>query len=190
MSDGNIDRIPVNQLINRYKLARSAVYKRMKDLGIDREKIGNRAYVSAEQLAELDALHDFIQVGGNVAEFIARRGVREDNDPSDNSADSSGSSDLAITNSDMLKLFNAFAAELAAKIQPAADPLAYYESLESAAGKGWQLRTSELSNLLKLSEKEIESYGHTFYEAGFAFNRIGFRSGGEAAWRVTKDNRR
>ena len=185
MSDGNVDRIPVNQLITRYNLARSAVYKRMKDLGIDREKIGNRAYVSAAQVAELDALHEFINMGGNVAEFIARRGSGS----KQNEADEAGSSDLALNNSDMLKLMTVFAEELATKIQPA-NPLGYYESLESAAGKGWKLRTSELCDLLKLSEKEIESYGQTFYEAGFAFNRVGFRSGGESAWRVTKDNRR
>ena len=190
MSDDNVDRIPVNQLITRYNLARSAVYKRLKDLGIDREKIGNRAYINAEQLAQMDALHEFIQLGGNIAEFNARRGIKEDSGKSaDVSSDQTGSSDLAISNSDMLKLMQAFAAELAAQIKPT-HLLGYYESLESAAGKGWQLRTSELSNLLKLSEKEIESYGQTFYEAGFTFNRVGFRSGGEAAWRVTKDNRR
>ena len=190
MSDGNVDRIPVNQLIDRYQLARSAVYKRMKDLGIDREKIGNRAYVNADQVAELDALHEFIQMGGNIAEFNARKGTQSGSDgDADAFSDETDSSALAINNSDMLKLMKAFAAELAAKIQPA-NPLAYYESLENAAGKGWQLRTSELSNLLQLSEKEIESYGQTFYEAGFTFNRIGFRSGGETAWRVTKDNRR
>lgn len=185
MSDGNVDRIPVNQLITRYNLARSAVYKRMKDLGISREKIGNRAYVNAAQLAEMDALHEFINVGGNVAEFIARRGAQQEENetqPEDGSA-------LAISNSEMVKLLTVFAEELVSKLQPA-NPLAYYESLESAAGKGWKLRTSELCNLLKLTEKEIESYDQTFYEAGFAFNRDGFRSGGEAAWRVTKDNRR
>jgi len=159
----------------------------MKDLGIDREKIGNRAYVSAEQLTELDSLHDFIKLGGNVAEFIARRGSGSRR--SDRPTDEAGSSDLTINTSEMLTLMKVFAEELAAKIQPA-NPLGYYESLESAAGKGWQLRTSELSDLLKLSVKEIDSYGLTFYEAGFAFNRVGFRSGGEGAWRVTKDNRR
>ena len=70
MGDGNVDRIPVNQLSDRYDLARSAVYKRMADLGIERKKIGNRAYVSEAQLALLDELHSFIGVGGNVAEFI------------------------------------------------------------------------------------------------------------------------
>ena len=190
MSDDKVDRIPVSQLITRYNLARSAVYKRLKDLGITREKIGNRAYINAEQLAQMDALHEFIQLGGNIAEFNARRGIKEDAEESDDvSSDPTDSSGLALSNSDMLKLMQAFAAELAAQIRPN-NLLGYYESLESAAGKGWQLRTSELSNLLKLTEKEIESYGQTFYEAGFTFNRVGFRSGGEAAWRVTKDNRR
>ena len=187
MSDGNVDRIPVNQLISRYGLARSAVYKRMKDLDISREKIGNRAYINADQLAEMDALHEFIKMGGNMAEFLARRGGSSDQ--SDIDFDESDSSELAFNSSDMMKLMTVFAEELVNKLQPV-DPLAYYESLESAARKGWKLRTSELCHLLKLSEKEIESYGQTFYEAGFEFNRSGFRSGGEAAWRVTKDNRR
>lgn len=193
MSDGKIDRIPVNQLVQRYKLARSAVYKRMSDLGIEREKIGNRAYVNAEQIALLDELHAFIQIGGNIAEFIARRGLS----PGKSSDDGSGQAfegaagaagGLSFSQPDMLKLLNAFAAEMAAQIRPA-DPLAYYESLEKAASRKWKLRTSELADLLNLDPEEIESYGQTFFEAGFAFNRAGFRSGGEAGWFVSKDLR-
>ncbi len=191
MAKGNIDRIPVNQLITRYKLARSAVYKRMADLGIEREKIGNRAYVNADQIALLDELHDFIQVGGNVAEFIARKGLRP---AGSTSADLNGQSaeesseltaGLSLSQADMLKLISAFASEMAAKIQPA-DPLAYYESLEKAASRGWKLRTSELADLLDLDPDEINRYGQTFYEAGFVFNRAGYRSGGEVAWLVSK----
>ncbi|MEM9948704.1 MAG: hypothetical protein AAF810_21945 [Cyanobacteria bacterium P01_D01_bin.36] len=188
MSGGNIDRIPVNQLSDRYKLARSAVYKRMGDLGIEREKIGNRAYVSADQVALLDELHSFIGVGGNVAEFIARKGLDK---PSAQSNDSSGqSSGLALDQSDMVKLVSAIAAEMANSLQPAlsapVDPLAYYEKLEKAASGKWKMRTSELANLLKLTPKEIDSYGQTFYEAGFVFTRAGYRSGGETAWLVSK----
>ena len=128
MSGGNIDRIPVNQLSDRYKLARSAVYKRMGDLGIEREKIGNRAYVSADQVALLDELHSFIGVGGNVAEFIARKGLDK---PNAQSNDSSGqSSGLALDQSDMVKLVSAIAAEMANSLQPAlsapVDQLAYW----------------------------------------------------------------
>lgn len=189
MSDPNVDRIPVSQLITRYNLARSAVYKRMADLGIKREKIGNRAYVSADQVGLLDELHNFIGVGGNVAEFIARKGL---NKPEKKSTDSSSgqSSGLTLDQSDMVKLISAIAAEMASTLQPAlaasADPLAYYESLEKAASNGWKLRTSELATLLKLTPKEINSYGQTFYEAGFVFDRAGYRSGGETAWLVSK----
>ncbi len=196
MSGGNIDRIPVNQLSDRYQLARSAVYKRMSDLGIEREKIGNRAYVSNEQVKLLDELHNFIGVGGNVAEFIERKGLNKASNSSDDvstgqsTGRSSGqSSDLALSQSDMVKLISAIAAEMSAKLQPAVqtrDPLAYYESLEKAANRGWKLRTSELAELLKLDSKEIDSYGQTFYEAGFVFNRAGYRSGGEGAWLVSK----
>lgn len=192
MSGGNIDRIPVNQLSDRYQLVRSAVYKRMADLGIEREKVGNRAYVSKEQVKLLDELHSFIGVGGNVAEFIERKGLNKAS--SSSSKESTGqfsgqSSELAFNQSDMVKLVSVIAAEMTAKLQPAIaprDPLAYYESLEKAATGRWKLRTSELAELLKLDPREIESYGQTFYEAGFVFNRAGYRSGGEGAWLVSK----
>ena len=189
MSDGNVDRIPVNQLSDRYNLARSAVYKRMADLGIEREKIGNRAYVNAEQVKLLDELHSFIQVGGNIAEFIARKGL--DAPKAANAKDSEDASfGLALNQSDMVKLVSAIAAEMTAqmnqmRIAPS-DPLAYYESLEKAARNGWKLRTSELAELLKLDPAEINRFDQTFYEAGFTFNRAGYRSGGEAAWIVSK----
>lgn len=192
MSGGNIDRIPVNQLSDRYKLARSAVYKRMADLGIEREKIGNRAYVNAEQVALLDELHSFISVGGNVAEFIARKGLdRPGQQNGSESGQTSGqSSGLALSQTDMVKLVSAIAAEMATKIQPAltasTDPLAYYESLEKAASNGWKLRTSELATLLKLTPAEINRYSPSFKEAGFIFTRAGYRSGGEVAWLVSK----
>lgn len=190
MSSGNVDRIPVNQLSDRYKLARSAVYKRMADLGIEREKIGNRAYVNDEQVALLDELHDFIQIGGNVAEFITRKGldVGSAQSAKDSNQLTDGSGELALNQSDMVKLVSAIAAELTSQLRPVipSDPLAYYESLERAASKGWKLRTSELAVLLKLDSSEINRYDQTFYEAGFVFNRAGFRSGGEVAWIVSK----
>jgi len=192
MSDSNIDRIPVNQLSARYNLARSAVYKRMADLGIEREKIGNRAYVNAEQVALLDELHSFINVGGNVAEFIARKGLdKPESKGGDSSGQTSGqSSGLALSQADLVKVISAIAAEMTAKLQPAlsasTDPLAYYESLEKAVQGGWKLRTSELSALLKLSPKEIDRYNPSFKEAGFIFTRAGYRSGGETAWIVSK----
>lgn len=64
---------PVRELFSRYKLAKSVVYKRMKDLGISPRKIGIRAYVNDKQLALLDMHHEFIQGGGTTAEFLFYR---------------------------------------------------------------------------------------------------------------------
>ena len=77
MGNGEIDRFPVSQLPARYNLARSAVYTRRKALDIRSHKIGNRAYVKAEQLRLLDDLHQFIQSGGTTAEFLERKGLQQ-----------------------------------------------------------------------------------------------------------------
>ena len=75
MNESADENFPVSKLSSRYNLARSAVYKRMADLGMSREKVGNRAYLNLPQLALLDELHSFIQGGGNVQEFRQRQGL-------------------------------------------------------------------------------------------------------------------
>ena len=77
MNTGEIDRFPVGQLQDRYSLARSAVYKRMQDLGIAPKKVGQRSYIDAQELNLMDELHLFINQGGSVAEFIEARGLRQ-----------------------------------------------------------------------------------------------------------------
>ncbi|MEL7378475.1 MAG: hypothetical protein AAFN65_16180, partial [Bacteroidota bacterium] len=126
----------------------------------------------------------------------ARKGLDKPNKQAngESSGQAAGqSSGLALNQADLMKIVSAIAAEMVTGIQPAlsppADPLAYYERLEKAASGGWKMRTSEIADLLKLSPREINSYGQTFYEAGFVFNRAGFRSGGETAWIISKDTR-
>jgi hypothetical protein len=66
----DLDRIPITQLPSRYGIARSNLDTRLKDLGIEPEKMGKKAYVNAEQLRLLDALHEHIQKGGTTGEFL------------------------------------------------------------------------------------------------------------------------
>lgn len=185
MNPGEIDRYPVNQLPDRYSLARSAVYKRMQDLRIVPEKVGQRSYITALQLQLMDEFHRFINQGGSAAEFIEARGLRQR--PGNNgSGQSGGGSDLAITPNDFGSMIGALA-ELMGRMgfgQP--DPLQYFEKLEKAAVGGWLPSTSELAELLDLSPREVESYGDRFSEAGFTFSRSGYRKNGEIAWKVTK----
>ena len=185
MSNGEIDRLPVNQLAVRYNLVRSAVYTRLEALGIKPERVGNKAYVNAEQIRLLDDFHQFIQAGGTTAEFREQRGIP--NPKSDES--SSLSSGLSTVPPDIIKLVTSIAAEIASRFQPAPaepDPMAYFEVLERAVQGGWHLRTSEVALLLDLSPSEIELYGDRFTEAGFVFTRAGYRAKGEVAWKVSK----
>jgi len=74
------DLMPVGLLPDRYALGKSVIYKRRKALGISAKKLGGKAYISEEQLALLDALHEFIRKGGNTAEFLYFRGLDGDED--------------------------------------------------------------------------------------------------------------
>lgn len=189
MDDNSLDRLPVAQLPDRYRLVRSAVYTRMEALGIETEKVGNKAYINAEQLRLLDNLHEFIQAGGTTAEFIESRGLQRRKDPTNPGGLSTGSSSgLSTGQLDISQIFNALS-DFAAKLQPPRpepDRLAYFEKLERAAQTGWLLRTSEVAELLNLSVAEMQLYGDRFSEAGFVFTKAGYRSGGEIAWRVSK----
>ncbi|MEO0533545.1 MAG: hypothetical protein AAF215_06715 [Cyanobacteria bacterium P01_A01_bin.123] len=186
MSSGDIDRIPVAQLPQRYSLARSAVYTRMDALKIKPERVGNRAYVNAAQVKLLDELHYFIQRGGNTAEFLAMRGKPPAAKPPVDE-----SSDLTITPDNLMGLIRAIASELANQFQPVlpeADPVSHFEKLEQAVKNGWLLSTAEIANLLDLSPSQFQHYDH-FQDAGFVFTRAGYRMGGDLAWRVSKMRR-
>ncbi|HEY9738199.1 MAG TPA: hypothetical protein V6D06_18030 [Trichocoleus sp.] len=183
MNGGEIDRLPVSQLSQRYNLARSAVYTRMEALGITTEKVGNKAYINSAQLRLMDDLHRFIQAGGTTPEFLDMRGAQRDVQPG-----SGQSSGLSLGQPDLLRLITTVAAEVAARFQPAPEPnpLGYYHDLEEAARNGWLLKTSEIAYLLDLSPEEIQRCGDRFQDAGFVFTRVGFRSRGEGAWQVSK----
>ncbi|MFM7324767.1 MAG: hypothetical protein ACKO63_01155 [Nodosilinea sp.] len=68
---------PVNQLSDRYDLARSAVYTRLHQLDITPHRMGRRTFLTPPDLAQMDALHRFIQAGGTAPEFLQRRGQKE-----------------------------------------------------------------------------------------------------------------
>ncbi len=188
MNTGEIDRFPVGQLQDRYSLARSAVYKRMQDLGIAPKKVGQRSYIDAQELTLMDELHMFINQGGSAPEFIEARGLRQrQGNQGNGNGQAGGGSALATNPGDFGGLISAIVSEVVGRIgfnQP--DPLKYFETLENAATKGWLFSTSELAGLMDMSPREIEGYGDRFAEAGFVFSRSGRRKNGEIAWRVTK----
>lgn len=108
--------LPVEMLSTRYSIGKTAVYTRLKALGIQPEKLGNRAYVTANQIALLDELHDHIQAGGITPVFLKSKGLHPYDNPSATS-DSAGqsvelSSGLILSQSDVGKLARAIATEI------------------------------------------------------------------------------
>jgi hypothetical protein len=174
-----IDRVPVSQLPSRYGIARSALYTRLKDLKIEPEKQGKKAFVNANQLQHLDALHEHIQKGGTTGEFL-----KQSESPGQSRAiaqDSPGQ----ITASPTAALATVVEA-IVKRLIPAPSRLSYLRELEEAYSLRWLLSTSELADLLGLTPGTITDYGEEFSDAGFTFTRAGKRKGGEIAWSVGK----
>jgi len=190
MATGEVDYFPVKQLSDRYQLARSAVYKRMADLGIMPQKVGNKSYLDREQLQLLDEFHAFMVSGKNrtIAEFLEYKGMGASRRPDRPDRPEPTGTDLALTQGDLLGLLR----ELIPRFQPSPPPprtLDYLEQLEQAAINRWLVTTTDLAELLDVSPQQIRVVGGQFTMAGFCFTQAGYRPNGEMEWRVTKGHR-
>ncbi|GFE71941.1 hypothetical protein CFPU101_45510 [Chroococcus sp. FPU101] len=185
-----IDRLPLSQLPERYGIARSALYTRLKDLQIEPIKEGKKAYVDGSQLQLLDELHEHIQGGGTTNEFLKQKASKstglsrtpyKTQESSLIVQDSPGQ--ITLQPSGLVAVVEAIFLRLLPKT---GSRLSYLRELEEAYEKGWLLSTSELADLLGLSPKTVAAYGQQFEDAGFVFTRAGTRKGGEIAWAIDK----
>jgi len=199
-----LDRVPVAQLPSKYGIVKSVLKDRINRLGIKPQKIGNKSYLSGEQLELLDQLDAHINAGGSMAEFADRHtsqsGSQSDEPKSElESLGQSGGkfSATELTGSQVglipqlieglvARLVPAIVRQLPSSLLIAPDPVAYLRALEEAYRNGWLLSTSELAALLKLSRATVRGYGEQFSDAGFVFTRAGTRKRGEVAWEIGK----
>lgn len=182
-----VDRVPLSQLPSRYSIARSAVYTRLKDLQISPSKDSKKAYVNAEQLQLLDALHEHIQKGGTTGEFLKQREKKPTGQSRTEESlvllqDNPGQISLTQPAA-LVTLVETIVKRLLPK---SGSRLSYLRELEEAYENGWLLSTSEVADLLGLSPKTVASYGQAFADAGFVFTRAGTRKRGEIAWAIDK----
>lgn len=188
-----IDLVPLSQLPSRYGIARSNLYNRIKDLKIESVKQGRKAFINADQLQLLDALHAHLDRGGTTPGFIQllkKKGssaLSTVDRPASYITESSRESEPMIAINPVALV--ATIETVVKRIVPQSTRrLTYLEELESAYQNGWLLSTSEISDLLKFTPKTIASYGDEFNDAGFTFTRVGTRKGGEIAWSIDKQN--
>lgn len=165
-----VDSLLVNGLHDRYDIGKSSFYQRVGALGLKFEKRGIRSIASADQVGQLDALHDHLKTRGNTIESFV------------NSLPTKAPQNSQLATVEQFDSTAALLTLTSAILQQRTDPLAYIRSLQEACDRGWLLSSSELAPLLKLAKvpgKEIRRYG-------FVCTRTG-RNGAESAWKITKE---
>ena len=184
-----IDRFPVSDLRDRYRIGRTALYKRMNKLAIKPVKQGTKSYLSGEQLQRMDELELHLKSGGGLADFAkpVQQTFTEQTEQLQKSniqpkSPPQSSAMGAVIEGIVQSVFTCIAPQPA----QAGMRLAHLRELEEAYDKNWILSTSELADLLGLSATTVRRYGDQFEEAGFLFTRAGTRSRGEVAWKVDK----
>lgn len=165
-----LDRIPLNNLMARYDIKKSALYDRINALKIKPEKTLKGSYINAQQLKLLDELNDFLKKGGKINEFaLVNEIAHKWKSPLINSQFPSD-----------ISSFIPLVSEIAAAIKPQANPLQHLECLERASSNGWLLSTSVVRQLIG-----VKPHGKTFARGSFTFVRSG-KIGREVGWRVEK----
>ncbi|HEY9881813.1 MAG TPA: hypothetical protein V6D29_25405 [Leptolyngbyaceae cyanobacterium] len=183
-----VDELPLTALPDRYGVARSQIYNRIKALGIETVKRDNRAYVGAAQIAQLDQIHQLIGQGRRLEDAAAE--VRQDN-PVRQSHETPGQYNAdplrdglvrqsyeVAGQADLLQLLSAISSQQAL---PPANPLQRFEQLQAMADHDWRPSTRELAEILGLQSLS----GAQFERYGFRFTRAG-RNGAQSAWRIEK----
>lgn len=176
--NAEIDTYPVGDLPTRYNIGKQAMYNRLESLGIKPEKIGNRSFITAPELSQMEALHAHILAGGTMADFPGSQPTAGElsTRPVDTGAMSSGH------DTDFLTLI-----ETIAKVLRPTDPLSHLANLERASEKGWLLTSAEIKQLIGV--KPTVKKGETeFVRGSFAFVKAG-KIGGQSAWKVLKRER-
>ena len=188
-----VDLIPLSQLPSRYGIARSNVYNRLKDLKIEPRKQGRKAFVSASDLKLLDQLHAHLSQGGVTNDFLKQQHNQFPQIVTDSTSELSVNSPVSVPNQSEpaitlqpTALISVVEAVVKRFIPTSNSRLTYLRELEEAYQNDWLLSTSEVANLLGLTQKTITSYGQEFSDAGFVFTRAGMRKRGEIAWAIDK----
>lgn len=193
MNNTNLDRVGVKQLTDRYKIGRTTLYKRFKDLGIKTQTIGNKSFVDSSQLELLDKLHEHIESGNQTAEFLDMLGIPTRG--SDGELYPEPDKQLTIikrTKEDeqipeqwrIAYALTTIADRMTDPLQPLKMQQERLKMLAEIAEQGWLIPTSQMLQLLGLRSTP-ELIDGWFRRRGFMFVKAG-RKGREIEWRVRK----
>lgn len=181
MSQTELFDFPIKELPERYSLARSAVYVRMKRLNITPHTQGNRSYINASELDLLDDLHDFLceDSSRTIEGFLRGLSVVE---LTPQALSSTGQLARRQTGHIPGQSFTEV------QCQPeshAARLKERFELLDRAANRGWLLSTSDLALLIGLEPASVVRH-EQLSRWGFTFVKCAERTGREINWVVKR----
>lgn len=173
--------LSVSVLQDRYGVARSQVYNRLKVLQIEAEKRGNKAYVNARQIALLDQIHQMVSINGMNLEDAAAQlvgGIEHTEQPTLIPQNRATLQADDPQQGFMQALIRSIWAIAQRQADPVADPLHRYRQLEEIAHKDWLLSTSDLVAILGVKPRaEMEREGYRFLRAGKNGSETALESG-------------
>jgi hypothetical protein len=186
--EGVLDELPVASLPDRYGVARSQIYNRIKALAIKTIKRNNKAYVNGDQIALLDRIHQLLQEDYTLETAAAETLGK----PLGQSYETVGHYDLlparglstehSRETTGQLELLQILATALSnQQALPPANPLTRFEQLQAIADNDWRPSTKDLSEILGLSSPP----GPSFERYGFRITKAG-KNGAQTAWKVEK----
>jgi len=199
--DAEIDRYPVKSLMERYNITRSVLYNRFKGLGIVPTKFGRQSYVTGDELALLDQLHEYIQAGGYITGFIRDYQIQEEPEslPSEQAVEHNGNGKATtqtkhrkelVANSQLLqspegleKVIESTVSSTVKAIRASnEDSLEDLETLQRIADNGWLIPTKRLAKIIDRAPSTLARKPEVQY-CGFRLIRAQ-QEGNQSLWRV------
>jgi hypothetical protein len=199
--ESEIDRFPVKSLMERYNITRSVLYNRFKGLGIVPTKFGRQSYVTGEELALLDQLHEYIQAGGYITGFVRDYRIDEEVDslPSEQQIERNGNGKATtqtvngnelVANSQQLQSPEGLEKVIETTVSSTVkalranneDSLEDLETLQRIADNGWLIPTKRLAKIIDRAPSTLARKPEVSY-CGFRLIRAQ-QEGNQSLWRV------
>jgi len=172
MSQAELFDFPIKELPDRYSIARSAIYVRMKRLNITPHTQGNRSYINASELLVEDSSR-------TIDEFLKSLSSFELNE-----LGFLPKGQLARKQTQNLTTESMRAVEYNQGTN-AAQLRERFEFLERASARGWLLSTSDLAHLIGLEPSTVVKH-EQLSRWGFSFVKCTERTGREVNWTVKR----
>lgn len=177
-----IDSVPVSGLADRYQIKQTALYDRLKALGIKPEKRGRSSHISNLELDQMDQLDTRLKAGEPMPSNPTAEQTEHDrrtfteHSPNLSAVHSVNTISSLSPSTDSALL--TIASMLQSSIRESSDPMKNYRALQSACDNGWLLTTESIRALVGVTPR-----GEVYDRLGFRFVRSTAR---RTEWSVSR----